>query len=863
MAETNLNPSFMEGFFFNALKTIHLHVHDKSTSMRPPLKEWIFPVLIVLGILSTKKISAQVVINEFSCANMSATVDNFGAYSDWVELYNAGSTTVSLTGYHMSDNVNNTTKWAFPSGSIAPGGFLRVMCSGRNLVSGIWYHTNYKMTQCKPEEIVFADAAGNILDSITLKRNQTNHSWGRTTDGGPVWSVFLTPTLGSSNATSTAYNAYATTPVLSVQAGFYPGAQNVTITTPDPNITIHYTTTGFEPTTADPTYSSAISVSTTQVIRARAFSSNPAVPASFIESNTYFIGITHTTAVVSVYGDGLMSLMNGAWGDEPVTGLEYFDKTGVFRTEVTGTSNKHGNDSWAYDQRGIDFVSEDPMGYNEALEWKVFRRKDRDKFQKVILKPAANDNYPFENGAHIRDAYCHDISQEAGLHLDERTQEPCVLYCNGAYWGVYEIREKVDDHDFTDYYYNQDQDHLQFLKTWGATWAEYGGTQAITDWGNFVTFVTTNNMATPANWAYVDSVYNWKSLADYMILNSICVTSDWLNWNTAWWRGTDTLGDKKKWRYALWDNDATFGHYINYTGIPDTSPNADPCAPESLPDPGGQGHVPIVNALMANPIFKQYYINRFADLMNTTFSCDSMLARLDSMIMEIQPEMQGQCAKWGGTFAGWQANVATLRTYISTRCTTLVQGMIDCYSLNGPYNIIVEVQPVGAGTVQVNSLNLDTYPWTGTYYGGIPIILQTQPTSATYTFDYWEMVNVPSPNPNADSITTDLTQPDHIIAHYKVQEILSNVFIPNAFSPNGDGNNDILYIHGLDPLQSFEFIVFNRWGQQVWSTTTMANGWDGTTDGKPNPTGVYAYMIKVSNPDGSTETKSGNITLMR
>jgi len=73
----------------------------------------------------------------------------------------------------------------------------------------------------------------------------------------------------------------------------------------------------------------------------------------------------------------------------------------------------------------------------------------------------------------------------------------------------------------------------------------------------------------------------------------------------------------------------------------------------------------------------------------------------------------------------------------------------------------------------------------------------------------------------------------------------------------------MMFIHGLDPLQSFEFIVFNRWGQRVWSTATMSNGWDGTTDGKPNPTGVYAYMIKVSNPDGTTETKSGNITLMR
>lgn len=828
-------------------------------------RKYSLPLLTILFVFVLSSAQAQVVINEYSCANISQTPDNYGEYNDWVELYNAGSSAANIGGYHMSDNVNKPNKWAFPAGTTIPaGGFLRVICSGRDVVSGIWYHTNYKMTQCKPEEVCFSNASGNILDSMTLRRNQSNHSWGRTTDGGTNWSVFMTPTMGASNATSTAYSPYATTPVFSATPGFYPGSQNVTITSPDANVTIRYTTNGFEPTTSDPQYTGPIAVSTTQVIRARAFSSNATVPASFIESNTYFIGVTHVVATLSIYGDQLMTLMNGSWSAEPTTGLEYFDKNGVFRTEVTGSSNKHGNDSWSYAQRGIDFVSKDQMGYNDALKWQLFHRKDRRSFQKIIIKAAANDNYPFENGgAHIRDAYCHDLSQEAGLNLDERSYEPCVLYVNGQYWGVYEIREKVDDHDFTDYYYDQDENHLQFLKTWGGTWSEYGGAQAQTDWYAFVNFVTTNNMAVAANWAYVDSVYNWKSLCDYMILNSVCVTSDWLNWNTAWWRGRDTLGDKKKWRYALWDNDATFGHYINYTNIPDTSPNADPCNPESLPNPGGQGHIPIVNALMNNPTFEQYYINRFVDLMNTSFSCDSLLEDLDTCIARIAPEMPAQVAKWGGTMQGWQTNVNTLRSYISTRCVALTQGMMDCYNLTGPYNIVVDVVPAGAGTVELNSLDLDQFPWTGTYFGGIPILLKTTPTSSQYTFDYWELLDTPSPNAQSDDISVNLTQGQTIIAHYKTDEILSNVFIPTAFSPNGDQNNDVFYIHGFDPQQKFVFRVFNRWGQQVFMTTTMAYGWDGTTEGKQDPSDVYAYMLEVTNPNGTTETRSGNITLMR
>ena len=69
-------------------------------------------------------------------------------------------------------------------------------------------------------------------------------------------------------------------------------------------------------------------------------------------------------------------------------------------------------------------------------------------------------------------------------------------------------------------------------------------------------------MGNPTNFNYVDSLLSWKSLADYFMINSYTVNQDWLNWNTAWWRGLDTNGNHKKWGYALWDMDATFGHYI-------------------------------------------------------------------------------------------------------------------------------------------------------------------------------------------------------------------------------------------------------------------------------------------------------------
>lgn len=820
--------------------------------------------LIAIPLLFAAPANAQLKINEYSCANTTSVPDNFGNYEDWFELYNPGASAVNLAGMYLSDDAGNPTKWAIPSGSVSAGGFVKIFASGVGQVVGVNIHAGFKLTQCKPEQILIADATGNIVDSLTLRRNQENHSWARTTDGGATWGVCTASTPGMSN--SGVLQGYATKPTLSQAPGFYPGSISVNITSPDAGVTIRYTTNGTEPTASSTAVSGPVNISATTVLRARAFSSNAAILPSFIESNTYFINVTHSVDIVSIYSDDLMTLMNGDWNSEPVTGFELFDKTSshTFCAEATGNTNKHGNDSWAYDQRGIDFVVHDEFGYDYAVRYPIFRRTQRSKFQRLILKAAANDNYPFETGgAHIRDAFCHDLSQAADLHLDERSWEPCVLYCNGQYWGVYDLREKVDDQDYTDYYYNQpDQNNqLQFLMTWGGTWSQYGGGQAQTDWNAFVSFVTTNNMTTAANWHYVDSVYNWKSLADYVILNSYAVTSDWLNWNTGWWRGLDPAGGANKWRYILWDNDATFGHYINYTGIPDTSPNADPCNPETLPDPGGEGHIPILNKLTTNPIYQQWYVNRFIDLLNTSLQCDTVRAHLASMIGEIQPEMQGQCTRWSGSYATWQANVAALDNYIDARCTGLTQGFIDCYSLTGPYNITVDVQPPGSGEVDLNSIHLDQFTWSGQYFGGIPVILQATPTSSAYTFDHWGMSDSPTPSTTDDSVGVNLTQAQTITAYFKTNEILEDAFIPTAFSPNGDGTNDVYQLHGLEGASEINFVVYNRWGQRVFETTDPVGRWDGTMSGKMLNSGVYTYKLTAKVGD-EVQLKTGNITLM-
>ncbi len=88
-------------------------------------------------------------------------------------------------------------------------------------------------------------------------------------------------------------------------------------------------------------------------------------------------------------------------------------------------------------------------------------------------------------------------------------------------------------------------------------------------------------------------------------------------------------------------------------------------------------------------------------------------------------------------------------------------------------------------------------------------------------------------------------------------------FIPNAFSPNGDGLNDIFRIENITYQKLLAFRVFNRWGSMVYESADITKGWDGTEKGKPCDLGTYYYMISLAYPDGTVKNYKGEVILMR
>jgi len=754
---------------------------------------YFFALYILIVFITPLRLYSQLVINEYSVSNLSTVVDNYGNYEDWIELYNGGTTVVDIGGYFLSDDPEEPTKWQFPEGTTIQGhGFVRIWASGRNEVSGNHYHTNFKLSQTKddPESIVISDSFGITLDALQLEITQKGHSRGRTTNGSTTWGIFTNPTPNATNNNATSYLRYSEKPQMTMTAGFYDDPITVVIFTNEPESVIRYTTDGSEPTSSSPTYVNPISISTTTIVNARTFSTNTQILPGLIDFNTYFINEEHTMTVVSASAAQLDDLLNGNQSLKPFGTFEFFNKEGVRTTFGYGEFNEHGQDSWVHPQRSIDYITRDECGYNYAIREKLIPLTDRDEFQRIILRAAGDDNYPgIDTSALLRDFLVQNWAQKNGMHLDVRKGEKGVLYVNGQFWGVYGYREKVNDHDFTDYYWGQDKYHLYYLMLWGSSWAEYGGQAAWNDWNSLHNFIKNNDMADLENFAFVKSKYDYTSLVDYVLINSFVVCSDWINWNVGWWRGLDPEGGHLRWGYTLWDEDATFGHYINYTGIPGQNPYVSPCFPEGLwNDP--EEHIVVLNKLRANAEFDQYYINRYVDLYNTAFRPEKMIGYLDTIEATMLPEMPQHCQRWGGSVEEWRTNVNKIRNFINIRYSVIPQGLIDCYDLTGPYEVLVKSEPPEAGTIQLNSLLLSQNPWSGVYFGGIDLKLKAITSDINYEFDYWEVTNHPVfPNDTAVNVTMNLIATADITAHFR-EKVFSDSLVINEINYNSSPDFD-------------------------------------------------------------------------
>ena len=229
--------------------------------------------------------TAPVQISELLSANISslstrtrlAADDSFRgdeSREDWIELQNMTTSQLDLTGFHLSDDPDDLSKWQFPEGTIIPpSGYLTVFASRLDVTDPTldelgMLHTNFTL-QVEGEYLAVTSPNGEFLHGFDSYPRQTpDVSYGLTESGDEVFLVEATPTT----ANGAAYDGVVSDVVFSVDRGFFSEPFQVAITTETPNVEIRYTTNGSTPTaTEGEVYTEPINITTTTNLRATAF----------------------------------------------------------------------------------------------------------------------------------------------------------------------------------------------------------------------------------------------------------------------------------------------------------------------------------------------------------------------------------------------------------------------------------------------------------------------------------------------------------------------------------------------------------------------------------------------------------------
>jgi hypothetical protein len=251
---------------------------------------------------------------------------------DWIELFNNGTEAVSLDGWSLTDDPDERDKWIFPDITLAPGGYLVVVCDGHDIrsIAGGFAHTNFELS-AGGEYLGLYDQTGAVVQQFnpTYPRQLPFHSYARGGDG--TWKYSDAPSPGTANGGAFSDGIVAA-PTVSNPGRFYAGSVSVLLSCATPGATIRYTLDGSEPTSSSSLAGAALNFSSTsRVLRARAFA--PGMVPSDIITHTYLIN-------QSAARQGLPAVCLA--GDEPRT---FYRPFGIMAI-VPNTSSAYTGSIW-------------------------------------------------------------------------------------------------------------------------------------------------------------------------------------------------------------------------------------------------------------------------------------------------------------------------------------------------------------------------------------------------------------------------------------------------------------------------------------------------------------------------------------
>ena len=495
----------------------------------------------------------------------------------------------------------------------------------------------------------------------------------------------------------------------------------------------------------------------------------------------------------------------------------------------------HGAGTRIWDKKSLRLYSTGENASKSDMNYAFFPGSPLNSFKRIILRNSGND---YERTL-MKDGTIQQMAKRLNLEIQE--YRPSILFLNGEYWGIHNIRERLDEYYYASHY-GIDKDSVEFFSD-----PDIDG-----DTGHYLitsNFIKNNSMTITANYNYTKTRIDVDNFIDYSIMELYAANYDWPRGNITYWRKKITYdpnalkGKDGRWRWSLIDLDQSFEEFNeNYFSRALTAPDF------------------LLQYLLPNQSFKNQFINRYADLINTQFQPQILINHINNSKNTISAEIYENITRWTrpSSHSTWESNVNLMVAFANNRPAIVRQHIISQFSLTGIANLTVNVSDASQGYVKVNSVdilpttigvNSTPYPWTGTYFKGVPFNITAIPNRG-YKFVRWEEGSTIILTP---TIAVNLSTARSLKAVFEGDVNFNS--IPNSY-PLSTCNYEFLEWNPANPVGTYP--ANTKFVYMVDSDPTLSSNIDNWTNGAYNF--ISKTRINGLNSGGISLINTSNIT---
>lgn len=593
-------------------------------------------------------------------------------------------------------------------------------------------HTNFKISS-KSETLTLSNDEGTVIDELFIEGLFSDVSIGTSVSNGNLV-YYKNPTPGKRNGDEEFLGTITSSVSFSHQGGKVDGEFTLLLSGSVDDEVIRFTTDATEPTETSSIYNSPISISSNTVIRARIF--KPNYISSLTNSKTFLFNVSHDLPVVTLVTDPY-NLFDNDYGiyvkgdsydtDIPYWGANFWEdwerpvqfslytEDGNLGTEFNAGIKIFGGWSRVNEQRSLSIFARGQYGTSE-IDYPLFPQQPYDKYQAVVLRNSGNDWL----NTMIRDASLTSLMEGADIEFQDHRST--VTYINGEYWGIYNLREKVNEH-FLASKKNVDADLIDLLELDGQIIE--GDNQ---EYLSLIDFITNNSLVTDENYNNVSSQIDIDNFVLYQVAQIYFNNTDWPGNNIKYWKSPGG-----KWRWILYDTDFGFGiwnvedyrHDALSFALEEDGPN--------WPNPAWS--TLLFRKLIENQSFRNKFINRFADELNTRFLSNNVNSHIQDNFDVITSEVPNHYDRWGADYNA--SNLANMKLFANNRSSYVRFHIRNKFGITNNKRLTLLNDEIEKGFIKVNNnLKIQSSYWVGDYFENIPVTLKAIAESG-FEFSHW------------------------------------------------------------------------------------------------------------------------------